>query len=50
MKKKIEIRKKENDVLKTLLGIRQGVEAYLRGQFVEHKKAEKRFERYLSNR
>lgn len=40
---------KQNDILITLSGIKRGLEAYLRGEFVEHKVAEKRFEKYLLN-
>ena len=41
--------RKENDVLKTLLGIKRGLEAYLKGEFVDHEVAEKRFEKYITD-
>jgi predicted transcriptional regulator len=49
IKNKTEDLCKENDILITLLGIKRGLEAYLKGEFVEHEIAEKRFEKYLSN-
>jgi len=39
----------ESDILKTILGIKRGLEAYLEGQVVDHEAAEKRFEKYLSD-
>ena len=47
--KKIEESRQENDILKTLLGIKRGLEAYLKGQFVDHEVAEQRFKKYLSD-
>lgn len=49
IKNKTEDLCKENYVLETLVGIKRGLEAYRKGEFVDHEVAEKRFEKYLSD-
>ena len=41
--------RKENDTLKTLFGLKRGLEAYLKGDYIEQEEAKKRFERFLTN-
>jgi len=41
--------KEENEILKTLLGLKKGLESYLKQEYLEHEQVEERFEMLLNN-
>jgi len=42
--------KEENEILKTLLGLKKGMDAYLKQEYLEHEEVEKRFAMLLNDK